>query len=112
MHVVMELHAEQGYDKFRQDPKEWGRPEGQIQVRGAMATEKQKVPNLEPDDSFGCLKRNPRKCRACANAHGPAPWEDSPDKSYRMAYERRLGNIKPDAVYSDGTGCPFYAKEA
>ncbi len=85
--------------------------EGQIQVRGTMATEKQKVPNLELDDSFGCLKRNPRKCRTCANAHGPAPWEDSPDKSYCMAYERRLGNIKPDAVYFDGADCPFYIGE-
>ena len=23
MHVVLELHPEQGYDKFQQDPKEW-----------------------------------------------------------------------------------------
>ena len=26
MHVVMELHPEQGYDKFQQDPKEWTGP--------------------------------------------------------------------------------------
>ena len=28
-----------------------------------------------------------------------------------MAYERRLGNIKPDAVYFDGADCPFYIEE-
>ena len=77
-----------------------------------MATEKRKVPNLELDDSFGCLRRNPRECRTCANAHGPAPWGDSPDKSYRLAYGRRLGDIEPDAVYLDGADCPFHIEGA
>ena len=77
-----------------------------------MATEKRKAPDLEPDDPFGRLKRDPRKRRTRANAHGPAPWEDSPDKSHRMAYGRRLGDIEPDAVYLDGADCPFYVKEA
>ena len=27
MHVVLELHPEQGYDKFQQDPEEWAGPE-------------------------------------------------------------------------------------
>lgn len=26
MHAVLELHPEQGYDKFQQDPKEWTGP--------------------------------------------------------------------------------------
>lgn len=26
MHVVLELHPEQGYDKFQQDPREWTGP--------------------------------------------------------------------------------------
>lgn len=77
-----------------------------------MAAEEQKAPDPGPDGPFGCLGRNPRKCQACANAHGPAPWGDSPDKSYCMAYERRLGNIKPDAVYFDGADCPFYTEGA
>ena len=73
-----------------------------------MATEKQKVPNLEPDDPSGCPKRDPRECRTRADAHGPVPWEDSPDKSYRMAYGRRPGDIEPDAVYLDGADRPFH----
>lgn len=28
MHVVLELHPEQGYDKFQQDPEEWTGPKG------------------------------------------------------------------------------------
>lgn len=42
-----------------------------------MATEKQKVSNLEPDDPFGRPRRNPRKCRTCANAHGPFHIEEA-----------------------------------
>lgn len=76
-----------------------------------MAAERQKVPDLEPDGPFGRLGRNPRRCRACANAHGPAPWGDSPDKSYRPAYGRRPGDIEPDAVYFGGADCPFHVEE-
>lgn len=75
-----------------------------------MAAERQRVPNPGRDDPLGCLGRNPRRCRTCANARGPAPWEDSPDKSYCMAYERRLGDAKPDAVYFDGADCPFHVE--
>ena len=71
-----------------------------------MATGRQRVPNPEPDGSFGCPGRDPRRCRACANAHGPAPREDSPDKPYRMAYGRRPGDIEPDAVHPDGADRP------
>lgn len=76
-----------------------------------MATDRQRVPDPGPDGPFGCLERNPGKCRACANAHGPAPWGDSPDKSHCLAYGRRLGDIEPDAVYFDGADCPFHIEE-
>lgn len=76
-----------------------------------MATEKQTKSNVEDPSPFGCLKRNPRKCRTCANSHGPAPFENGPEKSYCLAYERRLGNMKPDGVYFRGEDCPFYVKE-
>lgn len=77
-----------------------------------MATEKQTKSNTEDPSPFGCLTKNPRKCRTCANAHGPAPFKDLPEKSYCLAYERRLGNMKPDGVYFRGEDCPFYVKES
>ena len=77
-----------------------------------MAIERQKVPNPEPDDPFGRLERDPRRCRTRANAHGPAPWGGPPDKSYRMACGRRLGDIEPDAVHFDGADRPFHIGEA
>lgn len=76
-----------------------------------MATEKQTKSNTEDPSPFGCLNRNPRKCRTCANSHGPAPWANGPDKSYCLAYERKLGNMKPDSVYFEGGDCPFYVKD-
>lgn len=76
-----------------------------------MPTDKQTVNNVKDASPFGCLERNPKKCRTCANAHGPAPWADSPEKSYCLAYERKLGNMKPDGVYFRGEACPFYIEE-
>lgn len=52
------------------------------------------------------------KCKTCANAHGPKPWEDKPEKAYCMAYTRKSGFQKPADVYFDGADCPFYVKEA
>lgn len=76
-----------------------------------MATDKQTQGNVTDASPFGCLRKNPRACRTCTNAHGPAPFEDAPEKSYCLAYERRLGNMKPDGVYFRGEDCPFYVKE-
>ena len=76
-----------------------------------MATERQKTGNVTDASAFGCLTLNPKKCRTCANAHGPAPWADTPEKSYCLAYERRLGNCKPDDVYFRGADCPFYVED-
>lgn len=76
-----------------------------------MATKKQTDGNVTDASPFGCLEKNPRKCRTCVNSHGPAPWANGPDKSYCLAYERKLGNMKPDSVYFEGGDCPFYVKE-
>lgn len=51
------------------------------------------------------------KCRTCANARGPKPWADKPEKTYCLAYTRASGFQKPSPVYFDGADCPFYTKE-
>ena len=60
------------------------------------------------DQTFVGMGRNPEKCMTCMNANGEPPWEDSPIKSYCIAYPRELGMRKPPSVYYEGADCEFY----
>lgn len=46
-----------------------------------------------------------------SNVEDPSPFSNGAEKSYCLAYERRLGNIEPDGVYFRGEDCPFYVEE-
>lgn len=62
-------------------------------------------------EDFGCIGIRPEACVTCMYANGEPPWEDSPLKSYCIAYPRSGGVQKPSSVYYGGGECEFYMEQ-
>lgn len=51
-------------------------------------------------------------CKNCVYAHGPAPFEDDPEKAYCLVYSRAKTTGKPNEIYFDGEDCEYHTTEA
>lgn len=63
--------------------------------------------------SFG-IGAIPASCKACTNckwAHGPAPWADTPLKSYCEIFPIEEVKTKPGPVMYDGAECLYFVEE-
>lgn len=65
----------------------------------------------DDEEIIGCSGRKPTACMTCAMANGEPPWEDSPLKSYCIAFPRSEGARKPPDVYYEGADCEMYVED-
>ena len=66
---------------------------------------------IHPGEQMGGRPAACKACHGCLFAHGPAPFEDAPDKVYCLIYPRDLGAMKPSDVLFDGAPCEHFRPE-
>lgn len=63
---------------------------------------------LHEGEVLGAIPADCKACHGCAFAHGPAPFEDKPDKVSCIVYTREMDLSKPREVLYDGAPCKFF----
>lgn len=63
---------------------------------------------IHPGEQMGGKPADCKACQRCLFAHGPAPFEDAPDKAYCLIYRRGESTGKPCAVLFDGSPCGHF----
>lgn len=66
---------------------------------------------IHPGEQMGGMPADCKACRGCLFAHGPAPFEDAPDKVYCLIYRRGESTGKPSVILFDGAPCEHFSPD-